>query len=248
MKIRALIIEDEPLSVVRLKELLKAFDKIELVGEEGDGNKAITKIESLKPDLLFLDIQMPGANGFEVLRKISYSPMVIFVTAYDEYAIKAFEKNAVDYLLKPVSRERLAEAVNRVVNMNWRMDASFLEKLREALDKKNYIKRFTVSRGEEILILPEESIFFIKAEDKYTFLYTFKKRYIFSMTLKELEQKLDPEKFCRIHKSYIVALDKTVKLKKWFRRDLLVQLSDSENSTLKISRHYREEFLKRINF
>ncbi len=234
MKFRTVIAEDEPHSLERLKDLLKAFEKIQIVGEAVDGFDAIEKIESLKPDLVFLDIQMPGATGFEVLEKINQKPTIIFVTAYDSYAIKAFEAKALDYILKPTSKERLAQTVNRVLELRKHSTPGWapglIEDLKHAVMGKSYLKRFAVKTGDEILIIAESDVFYFNADKKYNFLHTKSKRFFFEMTLKELEDSLDPEIFCRIHKSAIVSLDKIKKLKKWFHSELIVQLNDSEGT------------------
>jgi DNA-binding LytR/AlgR family response regulator len=250
MSIKTFIAEDEPLSAERLKDLLRVFPDIDVIGEAGDGPSAIEKINRLKPRLVFLDIHMPGASGFDVLEQIHYTPlpMVIFITAYDQYALKAFEENAVDYILKPLSGERLKKAVTRVLDRSVSPDRQLLEQLRLAMAKQEHIKRFTVSRADEILIIPQEKVFYFKSEDKYTFLYTADDRFFFDMTLKELEQNLDPRHFCRIHKSCIVALDKITKIKKWFQREVLAQINDESRTSLKVSRNYKPELLNRLKY
>jgi DNA-binding LytR/AlgR family response regulator len=249
-EIKAFIAEDEPLSAERLKDLLDKFPDISVIGEAGDGISAVKQINRLKPGLLFLDIHMPGASGFEVLEQIDYRPrpLVIFITAFDQYALKAFEENAVDYILKPLSLERLEKSVNRVIQRNAVIDERMLERLRLAMGMQDYMKRFTVSRGDEIIIIPEHRVYYFKAEDKYTFLYTDKDRFFFDLTLKELEQCLDPHCFCRIHKSTIVALEKIVKIKKWFKRDVLLQLDDPQRTSLKVSRIYKPGLMKRLKY
>jgi DNA-binding LytR/AlgR family response regulator len=248
MTINTLIAEDEQHSLERLRGLLQDFKELRLIGTAADGISAIKKIDGLKPDLVFLDIQMPGANGFEVLDRVSHRPMVIFVTAYDKYAIKAFEENAVDYILKPSSKERIAAAVERVIQRSQRIDTQLLESLKNALEEKKYMKRFAVKQGDEILIIPETDVFYFQAESKYIFLYTFNRRYFFEMTLKELEKSLDPALFCRIHKSTIVSLEKVRKLKKWFKSEYIIQLNDEKKSKIKVSRNFTCVLKQRLNF
>ena len=248
MKIKTFIAEDEGHSLDRLKDLLKQFEELELTGEAYDGREAVEKINQLKPDLIFLDIQMPEFNGFEVLERVQYTPMVIFVTAYNQYAIKAFEDNAIDYILKPTKKERIAKAVRRVIELNRKVDGSIIDKIKQIVQKKQYLKRFTVKSGEEILILPDSEIYFFKAEDKYNFLYTNGQRYFCDFTLKELESSLDPDRFFRIHKSTIVSLDKIKKIKKWFHGNFLVQMKDLNKTKLKISRSYLSSFRDKLNF
>jgi DNA-binding LytR/AlgR family response regulator len=248
MTINTLIAEDEQHSLERLRGLLQEFEELRLIGTAADGISAIKKIDDLKPDLVFLDIQMPGANGFEVLDRASHRPMVIFVTAYDKYAIKAFEENAVDYILKPSSKERIAAAVERAIRRSQRIDAQLLESLKNALKEKKYMKRFAVKQGDEILIIPETDVFYFQAESKYIFLYTFNRRYFFEMTLKELDKSLDPALFCRVHKSTIVSLEKVRKLKKWFKSEYIIQLNDEKKSKIKVSRNFTSVLKQRLNF
>jgi DNA-binding LytR/AlgR family response regulator len=248
MIINTLIVEDEQHSLERLRDLLQGFKELRLIDTATDGLSAIKKIDGLKPDLVFLDIQMPGANGFEVLDRVTHRPMVIFVTAYDEYAIKAFEENAVDYILKPSSKERIAAAVERAIQRSQRIDTQLLESLRNALKEKKYMKRFAVKQGDEILIIPETDVFYFQAESKYIFLYTFNRRYFFEMTLKELEKSLDPALFCRVHKSTIVSLEKVRKLKKWFKSEYIIQLNDEKKSKIKVSRNFMSVLKQKLNF
>ncbi len=246
MKIKTFIAEDEPNSMERLKELLQDFPELSVEGEAADGLQAIKSINRQKPDLVFLDIRMPGATGFEVLEKIEANPMVIFVTAYDEYAIKAFEENAVDYILKPTSKERLSKAVKRVLDLNFRLDHMDLLRLKQSLKKDSYLHRFVVKKGDEIRIFPEEDVCYFKAQDKYVFLHTADKQYFYDLPLKELEEKLDPDRFCRIHRSHIVSLDKIKKIKKWFHSEYIVELKDDARTTLKVSRNYKSALQEKL--
>jgi two-component system LytT family response regulator len=247
-KMNTLIADDEEHSLERLRDLLQDFEAIRIVDTANDGISAIEKIDLLKPDLVFLDIQMPGANGFQVLERILHQPMVIFVTAYDDYAIKAFEENALDYILKPSSKERIAAAVNRALERSQKIDRQLLEALKNSLVQRKHIKRFAVKQRDEIIIIPEEDVFYFQAESKYIFLYTFNRRYFVEMTLKELEKSLDPERFCRVHKSTVVSLDKIRHLKKWFRSQYIIQMSDEKESKLKMSRNYMSLLKQKLNF
>ncbi|OQY10326.1 MAG: hypothetical protein B6I29_01680 [Marinitoga sp. 4572_148] len=210
--IKCVIIEDEEHSLKRLKKMLINFKDIELIGEAMNGDSGINIIEEKRPDLIFLDINMPGKNGFEILKSLSYEPLVIFVTAYQEHAIKAFEENAVDYLLKPFDLKRLKESIKRVIERKQILNRKLVEKISD----NKYINRFSVKHKDIILIIPEEDIYYFKAEDKYVFLCTKDKEYYYDDTLKNLEENLDPEKFIRIHKSYIVSIIHIKKFKKFF--------------------------------
>jgi len=248
MTIKSFIVEDEPHSMSRLKTLLLNFDEIDVIGEAGDGDTAVQKINELKPDLLFLDINIPGKNGLELLQFLSYEPMVIFVTAYEEYAIKAFEENAIDYILKPTTVERLEKSISKVLKNNKKVDENILNILNSIIHKDSYKKRFSIKDDDEILIIPEEDIYYFKAQDKYTFLCTKSREYYYDDSLKNLEETLDPEKFIRIHKSYIVSIDKITKLKKWFLRDFSIELTDENNTVLKVGRSYLPLLKEKLNF
>jgi len=246
VSIRTLLVEDERNSLERLKDLLAEQTEVEIVGEAGDGLEAIHLIDELEPELVFLDIQMPGATGFEVLERIRAQPLVIFMTAYDEYAIKAFEANALDYILKPSTVERVGEAVARALERRQVLDSRLLDSLRAAVGRSRYMQRFAVSRADEILIIPVEEVYFFRAEDKCVLLYTHDADHFVEMTLKALEDRLDPERFCRIHKSHIVALDKVRLIRRWFHGDLFVQLEDARKSRLRVGRSYRDELRRQL--
>lgn len=247
MSLRTLIVEDERPSRERLIRLLKGLDDLEIVGEAADGDAAVAMIDDLRPDLVFLDIHMPGANGFEVLARAKHRPLVIFVTAYDEYAVRAFDANAVDYVLKPSSRERVVAAVTRARERRREPDRDLLERLRTVMERGTHMKRFAVNLADEILVIIESEIHCFRAEDKGVRLCTRDREFDFNMTLKELEQSLDPEVFCRVHKSCIVSLDKVRRLQRWFHGDLIVQLQDARKSQIKVGRAYRDELRRRLH-
>jgi DNA-binding LytR/AlgR family response regulator len=246
MMIKTFIAEDEEPSLNRLKRLLEEYPNLQLVGTALNGIAAIEEVNKLRPDLLLLDIKMPGKNGFEVLEELEYVPLVIFITAYNQYAIKAFEENAVDYLLKPVSPKRLTSSINRVLERKIPMDINLFNDLFKKGYRPDYIRRFTVKRGDEILIIPEEQVYYFKAEEGYIFLHTYSNHFFFEMTLRDLEKNLNPSKFCRIHKSYIVALDQILKIKKWFKGEVMVEMKDEQGSILKVSRNFKPLLLKRL--
>jgi len=236
MILRTVIVEDEPHARERLKDLLAATKEIEVVAEAGDGPQAVDVIDRLKPDLVLLDIEMPGFSGMEVLQRLRHRPLVIFVTAYDQYAVQAFEANAVDYLLKPFTGERLGQALERVRQRGRFIDAGLLEELQRRLRPREYLHHFAVKNGEEILLIPENEVFFFSAEDKYVFLHTVGRRFFYDATLKELENRLDPELFLRIHKSAIVAVKHVCKLKRSLMGDYQVVLSDDKATILRVGR------------
>jgi len=172
--------------------------------------------------------------------------MVVFVTAYDEYAIRAFDANAVDYLLKPSSRERIFEAVDRVLARRQPVAGNLVETLRASLGGPTYLRRFLVKVGDEIIVIPEADVLCFQAEDKYVNLCTEGRTFITDFTLKELEQRLDPGKFARIHKSAIVALHRVSRIAKWFQGEQVVVLDDKAGTRLKVGRAYVESFKARL--
>lgn len=246
-KINALIIEDNKESSKELESLLKDFDNIRVVGEAQNGKEAITLINQCKPDLVFLDIQLPGVDGFGVLENIHHNPKIIFVTAYRQYAVKAFEVNGIDYLLKPVTRPRLEQAVKRIINSNKTLDKDIMEVLEYIKKKKHQEVLFSVKEGDQILVIPLEEVYYFKAEDQYTFLYTEEEKYFYNSTLKKLVTMLDEDIFCRINRSCIVALNKIKKLKKGFLNEYKVILGDARNTAIKISKNHYPELKKRLN-
>lgn len=246
-KIRSIIVEDEIHSLERLKSLLSEFGQIEIIGEASDGESAVNIINSLNPDLIFLDIQLPVFNGFNVLQKLTVTPKIIFVTSYDQYAINAFEENAVDYLLKPTSKERLAKSIERVSELSIKPDANLINLLRNKVFHQ-YTIRFAVKNRDEVLIFPSEKVFYFKADNKYLFLATDDKEYFYESTLKKLEEILDPNKFIRVNKSYIVALDKITKLSKWFFSEYNIVLCDKKSTVIKIGRKYMPNCRNKIKF
>ncbi|GAB6188527.1 LytTR family DNA-binding domain-containing protein [Marinitoga arctica] len=242
MLINSIIVEDEEHSLNRLKKLLDNFDYINIIGEAREGEEAVELIEKKHPDLLFLDINLPGKNGFDILKEISYEPLVIFVTAYQEHAIKAFEENAVDYLLKPFDLKRLKISIERVLKRKQVINKELLEKIIH----NDYLKKFSIKDRDMIFIIPEEKIYYFKAEDKYVFLCTIDKEYYYDNTLKNLEKILNPDKFIRIHKSYIVSIEHIKRFKKIFTREYILELDNGIE--LKIGRNYLHQIREKFKF
>ncbi len=249
MQYKTLIVEDEPHSRARLMTLLEAHTEIDVVDVAQDGPDAVQKIDSLKPDLVFLDVQLPGFSGIEVLEKINHRPMVIFVTAFDEYAIKAFDENAIDYLLKPTTPERLSAAIAKVVNQSSpAIDVDFIRLFKNSIEAKNYLSRFTIKIGDEILLVPVNDVWWIHAEDKYVFVNTFNKSYIVNETLKNLETLLDPASFIRIHKSVIIHVKKIRRIKREFIGGYKIYLDDEKKSGFEVGRTYLALVRTTLNF
>jgi two-component system LytT family response regulator len=247
MHLRALIIDDEELARKRLHKMLQDFDnEIEVIDEAGNGKDAVEKIEAAHPDVIFLDIQMPGFDGFEVVRRLHVKPFIIFVTAYDEYALKAFEENSVDYLLKPIERKRLEKAIEklrRLFNTPKPQLNGNIERLLSQLASTS-LKRLQVKTGDKILLINVDDIVYFEAKDKYTFLHTVDQKYIIDFTLADLEGKLDKTNFIRTHRSNIINLKYLFELVKWFGGKYKVKLKDKAQTQLIVSRGYIDQIHK----
>src|SRR6266436_9042353 len=205
MSIRAMIVDDEPLACERIRMLLDGEPELEIVSECRNGKDALQAIEKLKPDLVFLDVQMPELTGFEVLDRLDpvRMPVVIFVTAYDQYALKAFEVSALDYLLKPFDRERIRRALDRArAELDRRKDGLVNEKVLKLLSElqrsKKYVDRLIVRAGGRVLFLRADEIDWIEAAGNYVRLHAGKEEYLYRETMTKLEEQLNPERFARI--------------------------------------------------
>jgi two-component system LytT family response regulator len=243
MKIRALIIDDEPVARNIIKEFLRDDEDLEIVGECGSGSEAFESIPEQKPDLIFLDIQMPEMDGFEVIEALGREnlPHIIFVTAYNQYAIKAFEINALDYLLKPFDKERFRKALLRAKEMiraNETIDDKIKNLVTKFRDEKKYLDRILIKNGGRIFFLKAVEINWIEAAAYYANLHTAKESHLIRDTLNNLENKLDPAVFIRIHRSYIVNIEFIKELQPWSKNSYVVILKD--NTKLNLSRNYRE--------
>lgn len=216
-KIRAIIVDDEELARQVIREFVGAHPEIKLVGECSNGFEAVKSVTELKPDLLFLDIQMPKLDGFEVLELIGNDLRVIFVTAFDRYAIKAFEVHAVDYLLKPFGAERFEAALNRAkqrlaAGKSHRPEMPAAELAAAARPPSQYLDRIAVRDGTRVYIIPVAKLDYVEAQDDYVALTTEGKKHLKQQTISSLESALDPSRFLRIHRSFIVNLERVVKV------------------------------------
>ncbi|MFN3379703.1 MAG: LytR/AlgR family response regulator transcription factor [Runella zeae] len=247
---KTLLIDDEQIALGRLKRLLASFEEvIEIVGEALNGPEGIQKIETLQPDLIFLDIEMPLMTGFEMLSKLTYMPLVVFVTAYDQYAIKAFEEKSIDYLLKPVEKERLFKTIHKLKMLQPTQELSLTkERLLELIGQINPKKEMhsiSVKSGDKILFVPLSEISFFQADDKYVLLNTIdSKQYLMNHTISGLEEKL-PVDFIRISRSTIVNSLRIKELERYFSGKYLVVMNDSKNSKLESGTTYQEN-VKRL--
>ncbi len=253
MAIRTLIVDDEPLAREKLRGFLEKETDVEIVGECRDGREALETIESEKPDLVFLDVQMPEMDGFEVLENLETEllPTVIFVTAYDQYALKAFDVHAVDYLLKPFDRERFGAALDRARSDHDRQQVGdvkrqLLELLQDVEARRNkYPARLVIKTSGRVVFLKVDEIDWVDAAGNYVRLHSGTESHMLRETMGKLEERLDPEKFLRIHRSTIVNIECIRELQQQFHGDYLVVLKNGQRLTL--SRSYRDRIQDLLN-
>jgi two-component system, LytTR family, response regulator len=228
-KLTAIVIDDENLARQIVKKYLQDHTDIELLADCSNGFDGIKKIIEMHPDLIFLDIQMPKINGFEMLELLEEPPVIIFTTAYDQYAIKAFEVNAADYLLKPFSRERFDEAIVKA-EIFLRDKSAQIDQIKKLIshnDEQNeFLERIIVKEGSKINIIPIEEIKYIEAQDDYVMIYSGIGKFLKQKTMKFLEKHLNPNDFVRIHRSYITALKEIEKLEQITKESFIVKLKN----------------------
>jgi two-component system LytT family response regulator len=248
MKIKVLVVDDEPPARKKLIRFLSNDKRVDLVGEAGDGAEAVKLIEEKQPDVLFLDIQMPTMTGFEVLESLDQKcPQVIFTTAYNQYAIKAFEVRALDYLLKPFDKERLNEALQRAIELR-DQGSSRADRIEELLvelrSKQPYLRRILLRTAGRIIFVDTKRIQHVEAAEKYVQLHVEGNSYLHRETMNNLEEKLDPKRFTRVHRSAIVNKEFIRELEYLSHGDYEIVLSDG--TRVPLGRTYREEFLRRF--
>ena len=228
--IKAILIDDEPLACEVIKTYLKYFDDLEVVQVCHDGFEGVKAIQQHQPDLIFLDIQMPKINGFEMLELLDNKPSVIFITAYDSYAIKAFEANAVDYLLKPVPEERFREAVlkwkSKVTPSAPKQIDSVLNTMSATTAQQS---RIVVKTGSKVKIISVHDIHFIEADDDFVKVTTSDGAFLKNKTMSFYEQTLDPKQFVRVHRSYIVQINQITKIEPYQKESHLAILRDGKH-------------------
>ncbi len=244
--IKAIIADDESLARNLVRKYLSAFQQIEIIAECADGLTALNKINELKPDLVFLDVQMPELDGLALLRELTTVPLVIFTTAYNQYAIKAFEMNAVDYLLKPFDKDRFAQAVNKALDQKnyisyFQKQISHLQQsLSELLHtEKQFASRILIKSKENYFFLDVGEITWFEAFNDYVKIHCKEKIYLKNTSLNEVEIKLNPKIFIRIHRSSIVNVNFIKELKPYFNGEYYLYLSTGEK--LKLSRTYKDK-------
>lgn len=238
---KAFLVDDEPLALKRLSRMLDATGRVEVAGAASDPVEAVKAILDAKPDVLFLDIEMPGMSGFELLSKLDPQPWIIFTTAYDRYALQAFGVNSVDYLLKPIEAAQLSRALDKIERMR---GVGQRPEIRELLDRlaavaapqPEYPDRIASRTGERVEFIELARVTHFFANDKLTYASTAAKNYVVDHTIQELEQKLDPRKFIRIHRATLLNADYVHELHAWFAGRMMVRLKDEKKTELTVSR------------
>jgi len=241
---KTIVIDDEPAARRLMKNLLQEHvDVVQVIDEAGTGGEAIQKIETLKPDLIFLDIQMPDLTGFEVIEKLTHKPNIIFTTAYEQYAIKAFETFSIDYLLKPIKEERLQQSIYKLKQFGKAdspINISGLQQIIEQFKTPQKATALPIRTGDRIVLLRFENIVYLEAQDKYVFVFTHDgQKHLTDQSLTTLSEKL-PSQFHRVHKSYIINKDKIREMHRHFNSRYLFILEDKPGTRITSGRTYHD--------
>jgi two-component system LytT family response regulator len=244
---KAIIIDDEQLARDIIRTYLKDFPEIELIGECANGFEGVKMISELTPDLVFLDIQMPKITGFEMIELIDHRPMIIFSTAFDQYAIKAFEMNASDYLLKPYDKARFSEAIKKAQSkFAIQSSASIDNPTIQYPQREDTLDRIVVKLGNKINIIPVNDIIYIEAQDDYVSIHTADGKYLKQMTMKYLEAHLPENLFVRTHRSYIAAINEIDKIEAYEKESYILHLK--QGSKINVSRSGYSKLKQVLNF
>ncbi len=253
-RLKVFLVDDEPLALKRLARLLQATGRVGILGSQIDPEDAIIEISEKQPEVLFLDIQMPVLNGFEMLARLSFQPIVVFTTAYDQYALRAFEVNSIDYLLKPIEAEQLDRALSKVERLRgserkpeWQ---AAIGELTAALktNQTRFPDRIASRLGERTQFIELARVTHFQAEDKLTFAVTGTKKYVVDYSISELEQKLDPKVFIRIHRSILLNTIYVQEIHQWFAGRVLVRLKDEKRTELAVARDRVRILKERLSF
>jgi two-component system LytT family response regulator len=250
--IRAYLVDDEPLALRRLERMLRETRRVEILGMATDPVKAREEIEALRPDVLFLDIQMPEMTGFELAARLQEQPLVVFCTAFDEYALRAFEVNSIDYLLKPVEAAQLDRALGKVERLAGAAGArpafdKLLEQVQAALrPRAEAVEKIAAKVGDKVHLIPLESITHFYAEDKLTYAATAEKSWMIDKTIAELEARLDPRRFVRVHRGTVVNLEYVDELYPWFGGKMMLRLKGAKRVEIGVARERVKELKERL--
>lgn len=241
---KAIVIDDEPAARRLMKSLLSEYsDTIEVMAEAGNGREALQKIRELQPDIIFLDIQMPDLTGFEVIEQLERKPNIIFTTAYEQYAVKAFETFSIDYLLKPIKEERLAKSIDKLKQfgkVNTSVDLKGLQSIIEQLKAPKKATALPIKTGDRIHLVRFETISYLEANDKYVFIHTTDgQKHLTDQTLSVLEKKL-PEQFYRVQKSFIINKERIKEMHKHFNGRYLFTMDDKNSTRISSGRTYHD--------
>jgi len=249
--IRAYVVDDEPLALRRLVRLLDETKRVEVIGSTTDPQQALAEIPRLQPEVLFLDIQMPELTGFDLLARLASQPLVVFTTAYDEYALRAFEVNSIDYLLKPIEEAKLERALAKLERITGGQAprppiATLLEQVQAALKRRQEPERIASRIGERVHFLDLEHITHFFAENKLTFAATVEKNWVIDRTITELEQRLDPARFVRVHRSTLVNLAFVDELYPWFGGKMILRLKTPKKTEITVARERLKDLKERL--
>ena len=240
MTFRAVIVENEEHSLTRLRRLLEGFpEHVRVVGEAKDGPSAVDVVRATAPELLFLDIDLPGCNGFEVLERLDRQPAVVFTTAYNQHALEAFKTHAIDYLLKPIESSALQRALEKLHRFNHAQFARALEQLLERSGSR-YLARISCKVGDRTILVKTGEVLYLQADNKYTAVHTATNEYLIDTPLIEVEARLNPSDFVRIHRGTIVNIAWIAEIRRAYDGKLVVVLKNSKGSELVASRTYAE--------
>ncbi|MFC1725666.1 LytR/AlgR family response regulator transcription factor [candidate division KSB1 bacterium] len=248
--IRSIVIDDEPIARNVIKDYLKNEPQIEVIGECGNGADAVIMILEKKPDLVFLDIQMPEMDGFQVIDALGVKnlPFIIFVTAYDQYAIQAFEINALDYLLKPFDDDRFLQAIERVkefIISNKKMKSQITNLMENVKNKNPYTKRLLIKSEGRFILLKTDEIKYIESASDYVKIFSGDESFLMRKTMHSLEERLNPQIFIRIHRSFIVNIDFIKEFQPWDKNNYIVILKDGVE--LRLSCKYRDRLFEMLD-
>ena len=243
---KTIVIDDEPAARRLMRNLLQEHsDVVEIIGEASNGKEAIEKIGKLKPDLIFLDIQMPDLTGFEVIEQLNEKPNIIFTTAYEQYAIKAFETFSIDYLLKPIKEERLAQSIEKLKKFgrfNQSIDVNGLQEIIRQFQAPKKATALPIKTGDRINLIRYENIAYLEAQDKYVCVFTLEgQKYLTDQSLTIMEEKF-PSNFCRIHRSYIINKEKIREMHRHFSGRYLFVMDDKALTRITSGRTYQDVF------
>ena len=250
--LKAIIVDDEYLAIKRLERIIAEFeDEIIIIGTASDGQQGLALAEELRPSVIFLDIEMPTMNGFEMVANLSYSPLIVFTTAFDHYAIQAFESNSIDYLLKPIETERLAKTIKKIAKTQVETPTLTYEKLFSLMHEnkpQKHNRAISVKSGEKILLIPFAEIIYFEAQERYVFVSTIEgKQYITNYTIAGLEEKL-PESFARVSRSSIINSDHIQELQKYFSGKYMVLMKDKKTTKIETGLNYHDNLKRIIQF